>query len=230
MNYSEITDSMLSESAKRVRSAMLRALPEPEDCYHEFTHLFELKMQRLFNRYHRKRRFKRIVQSVAAVVVLVLLGSAIWLMMETDAYADFSKWLREVYEDSVIYRFFDHRDNLNNELPEYCFGWLPDGYELKRPEQVPREKVLAAYNDDNVVFLIYKIMDEDNSTYIFGDGMQSKKITVHGSDAVLYYDVFVDSGYSNTIVWMEGELTFTLSTTEDEKTAEKIANNVQPVN
>ena len=81
-----LTDDLLRAAAADVRTAMLDALPAPEECSHTFSPQFERKMQKLIRQ---QKAGYRLLRQVAAVFFALLIGSSVWLMVDTEARAAF---------------------------------------------------------------------------------------------------------------------------------------------
>ena len=88
-----LTDDLLRAAAVDVRNAMLVALPAPEECSHTFSPQFEQKMQKLIRQ---QKAGYRLLRQAAAVFFALLIGSSVWLMVNTEARAAFFRWVQEV--------------------------------------------------------------------------------------------------------------------------------------
>lgn len=66
----KITDEMMAEAAAEMNEAMLRSLPDPDDCHHEFSRKFKRKMKRVVYRAEHLVQF-RIMQRVATIFLVI---------------------------------------------------------------------------------------------------------------------------------------------------------------
>lgn len=99
-----ITEEMLQTAAAEVREAMLASLPKQETMRHIFSRRFERKMERLIRK---QEGVRQMLGRIAAVFLALLLGGWIWLTVDAGASAAFRKWIQSVYENSIVYRFFN---------------------------------------------------------------------------------------------------------------------------
>jgi len=224
MNYNDISDSMLRESAKRVRSAMLKSLPEPEMCHHKFSHKFEIKMKQLIKRNQKAVRSKYIIRSIAAMLTLVIFGTFIWFMSNSEAQADFLRWAIELFHDTAVYQFFGGK--IDRDLPEYTFGWLPEGFSQEVAEADPDITIIIASDTDGNTFIFeYQFMDERSTrTELSRGNLLSRTVTVHKSPAHFYSDSAV--GASSELIWMEDDIVFCLSSTMGEEVMLDVAEHI----
>ena len=70
--------------------------------------------------------WKKALRRVAAFFLTALVGVSAWLAIDTQAREAFFGWIKEVYEDSVIYRTIP--SPAAKALPQYELAWLPDGF------------------------------------------------------------------------------------------------------
>lgn len=224
MNNYDLTDPMLQASSKRVRQAMLSALPEPESCQHKFSRKFEIKMKRLIRRNQKPIRSKYFTRSTAAMLTLVFLGAFIWFMSNSEAKADFIRWARELFHDTAVYQFFGGK--IDRDLPEYTFGWLPEGFSQEVAEADPDITIIIASDTDGNTFIFeYQFMDERSTrTELSKGNLLSRTVTVHKSPAHFYSDSAV--GASSELIWMEDDIVFCLSSTMGEEVMLDVAEHI----
>lgn len=77
-----LTDDILRDASRDVRNAMLDSLSNVDIPTHMFSPRFERKMRRLI---HRQKPWYRLLQRVAAVFLVLLLGSGFLLVTNANA-------------------------------------------------------------------------------------------------------------------------------------------------
>lgn len=198
-----LTDDLLRAAAADVRTAMLDALPAPEECSHTFSPQFERKMQKLIRQ---QKAGYRLLRQVAAVFLALLVGSGVWLMVDTEAKAAFIHWVRTVYENSIVYRFFGS-DTPEVELTNYRPAWLPEGYVETMVIAEDSISLLVEYrNDENDVIYFHCFpMNDSVVTSIIPNGkITSEDVAVNGMYGTVYYPENMDE--SNEMIWFNEEL------------------------
>ena len=219
-----IPDEQLRAAARQARSAMLSALPEPSECTPDFSPGFTQSMEALIHKAKRKAKARIIRRFIAAVLVLVVVGSGIWLTADAKAYAEFQKWVRSIYENTVIYRFFADADRTS--LPEYTFGWLPDGYEEKEETQLQTSLLLLAQNENgDLIYLYCQLVADKNQVISYGENLSVEKAEVNGICAEFYPDH--DNPSDNTLFWIDDNVTFSLTAQLEKNIMVQIAENIQ---
>ena len=148
------TDAELAVAAGKVCEAMLNSLPEPEECKREFSAEFEQKMKKLFAKEKTFRIMVEIRRYVAAVLILLIIGMGTIFAFNTEARAAFVDWVRRVYENSIIYEFFN--EPTAEKLPTYELGWVPEGYE-----------VVDMYQSENLCGLVYQKGEDVTEGFVF---------------------------------------------------------------
>lgn len=224
MSNKELTDSMLQASARRVRNSMLAALPEPEACQHYFSHRFELRMQRLIKRNRKRMKYSHIIRNIAAILVFCFMGTFMWFISASEAQADFMKWIRELFSGTVVYQFFG--EDLQRELPEYSFSWLPDGFSQEIAENDPDFYIIVATDTDGNAFVLeYHYMDEGSNLTESAEGdLIITTVTVHELPAHFYSDSMDDA--PSELVWMENDIVFRLSSNMEEEIIITVAESI----
>lgn len=194
-----ITEDMLRNAAAEVQEAMLDSLSKQEDMDHVFSRRFERKMNRLIQK---QKGGHQTLQRIAAVFLALLLGGGIWLTVDADASAAFRKWVQSVYENSIVYRFF----NGNGELPplgQYQPAWIPEGY--------TESNLLASDSHMFVVFsnaagekIYFRYMELDRQSQIENllDGMADPtNLTVNSMQGIFYQST--DPARFNELLWFD---------------------------
>lgn len=204
-----LTDDLLRAAAVDVRNAMLDALPALEECSHTFSQQFERKMQKLIRR---QKTGYRLLRQVAAVFLALLVGSGVWLMVDTEARAAFLQWVQTVYENSIVYRFFGNAP-AEPELANYRPTWLPEGY-METDTIIMDSQLLVEYRntEKNVIYFQCFPMDESTqSEFILNGVTPSDAITVNGMYGIFYQPE--DPAQPNELLWFDEEsgIAFNLS-------------------
>ena len=118
MNEFPFTEADLKAAAIAVSDSMLASLPKPDEIEHEFSEGFLKKMDALLALDKRRQRARSIARRVAVIFLAILLGLSTWLAVDTEAQATAMKWIREVIEDNIYYRFFWRFKG--NRVTEFC--------------------------------------------------------------------------------------------------------------
>ena len=131
MNKTPFSDSELTNPAKSALTSMMSAIPQPEECDHEFSSEFEEKMQDVFKKERRRRAMRRASKRVAMLFLVCCVTAGVYLGVDTGARAAFFGWIREHYENYFVYCFSgDLNPAAEPMLPKMEFKpeWLPGGY------------------------------------------------------------------------------------------------------
>ena len=197
-----LTDDLLRAAAADVRTAMLDALPAPEECSHTFSPQFERKMQKLIRQ---QKAGYRLLRQVAAVFLALLVGSGVWLMVDTEARAAFLQWVQTVYENSIVYRFFGNAP-VNPEMMNYRPTWLPEGYVEANVITEDSMLVVEYRNSENsVIYFGCVSMNDSVAVSLIPDGeIASEEVSVNGMYGEFYQPE--NTAESNDLYWFDEEL------------------------
>lgn len=203
-----ISDDELHEAARLVRDSMLESLPEKDE--HEFSPEFEAKMTKLLARDRAHRSISKALQRVAAVLLLVALGSGVWLSVDVEARGAAVSWLRDVYENSVIYRFFNEADLL---FPAYRLDSLNGRFSLVREHEsmVAYDVLYRDETSGDWVYFEYHLARDGGILSILDEDSNSEKVSLSDGHADFYMGIAEDG--SNSLVWLnnDSEIVFTLN-------------------
>lgn len=195
-----ITEEMMAAAAAEMNEAMLRSLPEPEDCYHEFSAKFEKKMKRVIYRADHPLQF-RILQKVASIILVLFLGFATIMAISPTVRASVFGWIREQYESFMTY-YFEDRSKPDSRNAEYYIDGLDDEFTL----------VYSSF-DGSVHFQVYENTEgqqlyytyatkfDRNAHFIEQDKCYVEHITINGHPADLYVSTVENE--SNCIIWSD---------------------------
>lgn len=199
MKRYNFTNADLRSAAAVVCSAMLEQLPEASEYHHIFSDEFEQKMRSLIDRNPHHGAWHKFVHRAAAVILAVLLGLGAWLIVDQDARAAVTHWIREVYENSIFYRFSGEASP--DQIHTYELAWVPDGFE--KSTQVSTEathSVLYESEDSSFTFLWHNT--HDGSLYkLIGTKGDGVSVMVNGLEG--YYYPAADSNKTNDLVWID---------------------------
>ena len=225
-----MTDYELDKLARRVMLDAARleygGLPEEP---HPFSPAFERKMKKLLRRGRHPVWYKTLHAAACLLLALLLSGCAV-LAVSAEAREVFAGWVREVYENAFVYRFYGEEQGESNADTAYRLTWLPEGYwEAERPDLAGMGNVL--YRDDagGLVVLGYATDPEAFSLSVYPEHAAVRKTQVHGRPADLYLDE--QEGNRNLIVWTEEETGqfFYVSGPQGEDELVKMAESVEKV-
>lgn len=229
MSKTVLTDEALRGAAAEVREAMLRSMPAPEECVHEFSAEYEAKTERLIKRVELRESVRRISRSAAAVLLAVMVGLSGWLAVDAEARAELFSWTRELHEDRMIYRY-SVGDKALTELPEVELTWLPEGYTEVVRDVDDDECIIVCRNKEGegFVFLCRLVEPGMHKELLFGDHeYDASEVKINGMDGDLY--IVTDGSSSNALVWFDETrgLVYSLNAYLDESVMLHIAKGVE---
>ena len=204
MKQYSFTDEELRLAAASVCASMVEAAEAIPGGEHEFSRGFLDKMNALLNLDRRRRKRRRIRHRVASVFLAFLLGASIFLATNPEARAAFLAWVREVYENSVVYRFFG---NASGVLPRYEITWMPEGFVLVDEYTIDEDEIRFTYYIDESgsedISFQYSWMFDGTSTFIYNpNGVpSSEKCEINGLKGDFYSAG--DDSRMNTLTWID---------------------------
>lgn len=220
-----MNEEELSRAAARAAELLNEALPRPEDCNHTFSPRFRRKMRHLlFRQQHPV--LTRGLQSAAVLflTITVLFGSL--LTVSTDAREFVFGWVRGQFGSGFIYTF--DGDAAPSEIPQYCLGWIPDGYTQDFTSELEGGKIL-----------IYGNAEEKQMLFAYSSASTGTVFALHQTDDCIQEDVSIN-GMTGTIyisprenepsaiVWIDPErnIVFDIGAVVDPQALIKMAENV----
>lgn len=120
-------DHDLEKAAQLVAESMLNNLPPKAACDHTFSDGFLAKMEKLMNRQRLRQTWHKMLRVAAAIIITISLTFGTVMVASPSARAAVVQWVREVYENSMIYRFFSEPSD--ESLPLFGLDWIPTGFE-----------------------------------------------------------------------------------------------------
>ena len=222
---SNMSDDALRSAAAKLREARIAAQPPLEECKHEFSPEFEQAMDRLMQKGKCKAVWRRVVSIAASLLLVLLIVASITLAVSPAARAAVITWLREQYENSIIYRFWASGDS--SEFPTYQVGWLPDGFELLQEIEEEHLYIAIYQSDDGAhqVIFMYHPSNEEDTMIIGGDTDGSERLTIQG----LYGEYMPsEDGEKGELIWIdeESQIVFAISADLEKHTIIEVAESV----
>ena len=71
---------------------------------------------------------EKVFHRIAAVFLALFNGAGALFAFDPEVRAAVIHWVRDVYENSIVYRFFENDEDVGESVPLYSPDWLPDGY------------------------------------------------------------------------------------------------------
>lgn len=225
----EITDEMMAEAVADMNEAMLRSLPKPEECHHEFSTRFERKMKRAIYRAEHPIQY-RVMQRVASIVLVLFIGFMSILAISPTVRAAVFGWIREQYESFITYYFEDGTSPGDGPTEYYISGLTDDYAEVSAfyDEEFGNFSGIYADPNGNMLFFSYATIPENANFFIEETGYSVDQILISGNPADLY--IAEDNSKSNCIIWCDEQnnVIFYISALIDENTLISLAESVSP--
>ena len=198
-----IIDEMLCTAAARSSELFVQAVAldyDPAQQY-EPSELFQKKIKRLFRR-AKHPYFYQTMRRVAAIFLAAILAGSVYLAVDTEARAAFFGWVRELYENSIVYHVLPN--HTSDKMPKYELTWLPEGF--GEPNVYESETTYSALYENpstgDVLIFDYYRLNEEVQTELYTN-QQPEHLTVKGVDAD-FYAALDDSDFSN-LLWIDSE-------------------------
>ena len=207
------SDEELRIAAQAVRNSMLKSLDESVSERHTFSDAFLQRMQKLFRLDNKRTQRKRILQHAAVFLIGVFLAGALLLAFNPEVRADFSRWVRNLYEKSVFYQFFSDESSEESEspasLPDVEFTWLPGDYDVQVFFSSPQKRRIVLSGKNDSIMLEYWAADNLNFLEAFTEGYKHEQVEINGLIAEAITNPNLDDTKStNAIVWINKNRTF----------------------
>lgn len=199
MKRYSFTNADLRSAAAVVCNAMLEQLPEPSQCRHTFSDEFEQKMRELIDHKPHHNAWRKFAQRAAAVILAALIGIGAWLTVDQDARAGVARWVREVYENSVFYRFTG--DSPTNEPFDHELSWVPDGYELADQIGNGTTHVYVYKKGTDVFTVTFHRMSDSSFVKLIDVGDECENVKIHNLTG--HYYPAADDTSTNDLVWID---------------------------
>lgn len=204
MTEFSFSDKDLQLAAGKVRTALLESLPAPSDCTCEFSDSFLEKMELLFRQGKPRHPRKKLLLRIAAVFLALLIGVGALFAFSPEVRATVTRWVREVYENSILYRFLEEKES--SIISDYEVGWLPEGYE-ESDVYKDDDLISALYKNEtgeSIIINLYAMQNGEIHEMIYKDGTEytHEKLLISGMPAD-YYEVTDHSDSNDLVVFYE---------------------------
>ena len=222
------TDADLRLAAEKVRTAMLASLPEPDACSHEFSPSFLEKMDALIRQANQRQLQRWTLHRIAAVFLALFIGVSVFVALHGPTRAVVMQWVREVYENSIVYRFFN--GSMEESVPRYVLSWVPDGFSLTESYSDKTEQSAFYQNSDGTSAVVFECVaaNDDILVEFITDANKSpqQSVWVNGCQADFYPSD--EQSNTNNLIWMDETLhmVFVLSSDLELSELVQIAENI----
>ena len=226
-----MTDEMLYRAAKQVNTAIVEHWEQHEVEEHSFSLRFERRIRRLTRKANNPQLY-RFLNKVACLLLIALVSFAAVMTFDVEARAAFVRWVKEIYEEHIIYRFYGDREE--SASLNYRVTWVPEGFELVEGHKSIVSRGEYYQKGDNILegFAVYWSLNEDGdqSMIVTHGEYDHSFLDINGHKAELYDDISEDE--SDIIIWFDEEksmdfhINYLNISLED---AIKIAENIVPV-
>lgn len=220
-----MNEEELSRAAARAAELLNEALPRPEDCNHTFSPRFRRKMRHLLFRQNHP-VLMRGLQSAAVLflTITVLFGSL--LTVSTDAREFVFGWVRGQFGSGFIYTF--DGDAAPSEIPQYCLGWIPDGYTQDFTSELEGGKILIYGNAEGKQMLFAYSSASTGTIFALHqtDDCIQEDVSINGMTGTIY--ISPRENEPSAIVWIDPErnIVFDIGAVVDPQALIKMAENV----
>ena len=194
----KFTEEDLKKAAAAVDRAILDNLPPPEEPSPQLM----ARLDKLSAVHPAKKPWKTALSRVAACILIVFLVGGCWLTVDAEARNALLFWFRDFEEEDYIYRFVE--TELHEKLPEYEFGWLPQGFESHERTIMPsfHRKGYGNYVENFHIIYFYP---KSGSSYVIrpykGVTIERETFTFSGIQADFYH--LTGSRVKNRLVWVD---------------------------
>lgn len=204
-----LTDTALCSAACAVQSAMLSALPEPEECPdYDASPGFERRMLRLLNDpagYVKKMSrslWQRAVHTAAIITVSLGLSLALACTISPNVRAAVKQWFMAVRQSDIVYYFTGETKKAT--LPKYTITALPEGFfYCDETGDDISNYIRYIHADGRQISLEYIRMEEGVAFWISTKNMVVHDVTVNGCPGQVFLSE--TSEESSGILWINEE-------------------------
>lgn len=178
-----------------------------------------------------KPMWKRVVQQVAVILLIVSVGFGSLLAVSPTVRAVLLQWVTEWYETHITYRYTG--EDMAGAMPQYEITELPEGYAEVESERIEwPEQVDIVYRNEETgktIYLNYTHMHQGAATDFVVEDAEISPVTVNGLDGRFFK---TEKGERNLITWIDPEygLHFTMDAPFDKADILHIAERVSLVN
>ena len=181
---------------------MTAELAQEEAEPYDFSPAFHMKMEPVLALARRQERSRRSIQTIAASIAVLLICGLSWLATNAQAREAVRRWIRETWQDNIVYRFLGEE---SFPLPEMRPAGLPEGYE--ETKVLEREGWLSVTwqneNGDCIFFDVHQ-MHEGTMLDIMaspGEDLSFEQADVGGLPGEFY----ISDTEQSILIWMDEE-------------------------
>ena len=205
MTEFSFSDKDLQHAAFKVRTALLESLPAPSDCTHEFSDCFLDKMEVVVQQNRRHQTRKTFLLRIAAVFLALLIGAGALFAFSPEVRAAVTQWVREVYENSIVYRFFENDISTSECVPLYSPDWLPDGYFIADDYLDENMRSIMYQNDSGTIIVVFEYYIANENTLVElltnKDTQEKQTLRIQGWTADLYFAA--EQSDTTNLIWVD---------------------------
>lgn len=199
----------LRKAARLVTQAMVDAVSPSSECKHVFSPAFQAKMARLIAQEKFIDVRQRWAKRIAIALLTLIVGVTSWLSIDADAREVFFNWVREVYENSIIYRFFNDSSQAFQDIPSYRPTCLPDGYrQLFISDDNNSQTIVYQKGEDAAETIIfdYRLYSSDTQIELMWEDTEYECLEVQVGEYSAYFYQSLDGSKANDLIWVNKSL------------------------
>ena len=199
-----ISEEALNHAAEESRALFVECLEFDyfPSSQHKFTPGFEKKIKKLYHKANHPNLYT-VLSRVASVLLAICIASGVWLSVDVEARAAAIQWMREAYEDSVLYRYFNTQES--GPLPEYEITALPNGY-TQTNTIVDETSCIQIFESSSDGFLfVYNLVSANTETNLFFFDDYTYECVAVGEFKADYY-VSDDPSVTNELLWVDEKM------------------------
>lgn len=220
-----ITEKMLAEAASELNDAMLRSLPEPDECSHVFSPAFERKMKRIVRKANHPVLY-RTAKNVACFILVIVLSFALLMVCSPSVRASVIGWIKNQYEVYTTYSYQGQETEsytVNYELTE-----VPAGYTLLERIDIPGSSLTLYVNEENNILQIDYNHEGSFDALLFTHDAHRHSVVSIGNIAADAY-ISSDSTQANILIWEYDQTVFYISGYLDIETLISLAEQIMGI-
>ena len=184
-------------------------------------------MQGAYKKARKTYYLRRTAQNIAAVLVVILMCSGVFLSVNGEARAAFYGWCKEIYQIFFSYQFSERTTPSSpNEYGLYVPTWIPDGYsEIGRADNGLKQSIV--YANENGDMIKYQQIYSAGSYDLFVSAKNAEISTVKIGEVAATLLIYPNGDTANVIIWTSdaGQL-FQISSYEDKDILLRIAKSI----
>jgi len=225
------TDNELRTASKELLKLMYSTSPDLSEYEADFSDEFYAKIDKLIQKITIRRQVHSVSKQIAAVFAAMIIGLASWIAFDTDTSAAFFEWIQNVYENSVVYRYFGDKEQ--DELPQYGLSWLPDGFEELLNDSDALGAVVYCCNPDTgeEILFEYRYLDEGSILQLNSQNETLHPVEIEFDGKSIEFYPAEEGSTTNNMVWIDEEtdILFMLNGTIEKSVMLAIIENIKLV-